>query len=165
VRRPGLIPTLLLALGTLLSVWPHVYVWSNVKPKSILIHFPQYLPPPPDKVGESILMPTAGKLILQNNCLRVAEKGRKNSILLIWAGHFSFSVKDKVIQVKYPPENYKMNLKLGDFVIITGGNVYQSKPSPAVLAEAIPYKCPGPYVDVAHIDTLKTEPNFKRLFE
>jgi hypothetical protein len=119
------------------------------------IFFPQDLPPPPEKEGESMMGLASGKLVLQKGCLRVDDDA--NSKLLIWPGWLTFSIEDNIIRIKYPTHWHKQSeqLKIGDTVDIDGGNT--DRPNQKFLAQPIPDECQGPYFSAGGIEHFTPE--------
>ncbi len=130
---------------------------NTVKTKTV--YFPQFQLFQTVKNETDLLYEITGKLVLQDECLRIAS-GEKE-FLIIWPGWFDFNVRDREIVVRHIHTGVEIaRLKIGDKVHFSGAELENN---PVNLSYAIPEQCSGPYWAVGEIETTKTEKSIKAI--
>lgn len=122
------------------------------------VYFPQFQLFQTVKDETELLYPISGKLIVQDECLRIVSGNR--NLLLVWPGWYRFEVAGREITVKHlKQDGWSAKLKPGDAVAFTGAELENN---PINLQFAIPAQCPGPYWAVGEIETVKSSGYFGR---
>lgn len=120
--------------------------------QSKTVYFPQFQLFQTVKNETDMLYEITGKLILKDECLRVAS-GR-NEYLLVWPGWYEFGVTGREIAVTHlRTGSVVAGIKIGDTVSFSGAELENH---PINLQYAIPDQCPGPYWAVGEIESVKT---------
>jgi hypothetical protein len=161
------IPTRLLTtlacwlLIVLLQIPANVYaedgMYHDPMPKSKTVYFPQFQAFQSVKNETYLLYGLAGKLVLSDECLRVASNG--SEYLLIWPNWYDFAIAGREIVVTHLHTGLVVaRLKTGDTVNLSGAELENN---PVGLEYAIPDQCAGPYWAVGDIESVKTEKPIK----
>ena len=110
--------------------------------------FPQQQEAQPDSMDAL----TVGKLVLDDNCLRVQDSDN-NNYLLVWPQSYSLNVAGENVQVK--DDTGKIVVQVGDVANVSGGEVPADQIGNYVAQATMPADCPGPFWLVASVTTTR----------